>query len=283
MDFEDIEKHIGNVINEYNRRLTPDFEGYSPNEMQQVLYYTFDPDSPITLQKLSEADYKSIPILNQVKYIMNLIAESGEIKLTKLGFLPTKVVADIYQQGFLNDDDIESGISKLYKETDSNTLHLSKILIEIAGLAKKRLGKFSLTKKGEKILSDDQKLLEAIIDAFTLKFNWGYFDGYEAPEIGRLGFGFTLVLLAKYGHEKQPDSFYAKKYFNAYPALLDSFEPGYSTVEEYSTRCYSIRTFERFIDYFGLIEIERVGNGYFKDIYITKTDLFDKLIKVDLA
>src|SRR5690554_5716830 len=142
MDFEDIEKHIGNVINEYNRRLTPDFEGYSPNEMQQVLYYTFDPDSPITLQKLSEADYKSIPILNQVKYIMNLIAESGEIKLTKLGFLPTKVVADIYQQGFLKDELIEDGFSKLYKETDSNTIHLSKILIEIGGLAKKRLGKF---------------------------------------------------------------------------------------------------------------------------------------------
>lgn len=283
MDFKEIEKHIGNAINEYNRSLTPGFEGYSPNEMQQILYFTFGPDSPITLQKLSEADYKSIPILNQVKYIMNLIAESGEIKLTKLGFLPTKLVADIYQQGFLKDEDIESGISKLYKETDSNTLHLSKILIEIGGLAKKRLGKFSLTKKGEKILSDDQKVFQAILDTFTTKFNWGYFDGYEAPEIGRLGFGFTLVLLAKYGHEKHQDSFYAKKYFNAYPALLDSLEPDYSTVEEYSTRCYSIRTFERFLDYFGLIEIERVGKGYFKDIYITKTALFDKLIKVDLA
>ena len=50
---------------------------------------------------MTEPDYKKVPLLNQIKYLAGLIDSQGELKMTSKGFLPVKVVADIYQQGFL--------------------------------------------------------------------------------------------------------------------------------------------------------------------------------------
>ena len=279
MDLNDIQKHIDQVMHEQNNRSVPEFEGYSPFEMHQILHFTFGADSPVKLQKLTDSDYKKIPLLNQIKYLTDLIDKSGEIKLTNKGFLPTKVVSDLYGQGFLEDEHIESGISKLYKETDSITVNLTRILIELAGLTKRRNGKLSLTKSSKKILADNYEFLRLIISTFATKFNWAYYDGYGENQIGQLGYGFSLILLSKYGQKKRLDSFYAEKYFKAYPQLLAPIVPTYGTVESYSTNCYSIRTFDRFLDYFGLIEINGEGKGLDSIKYITKTNLFDRLIK----
>lgn len=184
MDLDDIQKHIDKITNEQNNRAIPEFEGYSPFEMQQVLHFTFGADSPIKLQKLSDPDYQKIPILNLVKYLTDLIAKNGEIKLTNKGFLPTKIVSDLYQQGFMKEEHIEKGILKLYKEADSMSVNLSRILIELAGLIKKRNGKISLTKKGEKTIQDNFRLLVTIVETFTRKFNWAYYDGYGENQIG---------------------------------------------------------------------------------------------------
>lgn len=249
--------------------------------MHQILNFTFFKDSIIKLHPLSDSDYKKIPLLNQIKYLANVIDKNGEVKLTSKGFLPTKLVLDLYQQGFLKDEHIELGISKLYKEADSMTINLTRILLKLTGLVKKRTGKISLTKASKKILNDDTKLLQLVFSTFAEKFNWAYYDGYEEEQIGQLGYGFTLILLSKYGQTKQFNSFYAEKYFKAFPHLLDSIEEqSYSTKEDYVTRCYSLRTFERFLDYFGLITIEKNGISMRDPTYITKTDLFDKLIKV---
>lgn len=279
MDLKNIQKHIDQVMIEQNNRSIPEFEGYSPFEMHKILHFTFAIDSPLKLQKLSDSDYEKIPILNQVRYLIDLIKKNEEIKLTNKGFLPTKIVSDLYSQGFLKDELIEKGISKLYKETDSITINLTRILIELSGLAKKRTGKISLTKSSKKILEDNEKLLRQIFLTFTNKFNWAYYDGYGENQIGQLGYGFTLILLSKYGQIKRQDSFYAEKYFKAYPKLLDSLEPTYGTLERYSGMCYSIRTFERFLVYFGLIRIDEEKKGFDSIKYISKTKLFDRLIK----
>ncbi|MCF8309323.1 MAG: hypothetical protein K9I68_09975 [Bacteroidales bacterium] len=280
MDYEELQRQISQVMHEQNNRSVPEFEGYSPAEMYQVLNFTFGPESPIQLQKLSDSDYKKIPILNQIKYLADIIAEKGELKLTAKGYLPTKIVADIYSQRFLTDDLIESGIAKLYKESDSMSINLTRILTEISGLAKKRKGILSLTKAGEKTISDNHKLLKLILNTFATKFNWAYYDGYGENQIGQLGSGFSLILLSIYGNKKRLDTFYADKYFKAFPALFEGESPTrFMTKKEHLGNCYSIRTFDRFLDYFGLINIEMSSKSWDADKYISKTDLFDKFIK----
>jgi hypothetical protein len=266
-------------MQEQNYKGNPDFEGYSLYEMHQILYFTFGPESPIKIQELSDSDYKKIPLLNQVKYLMELINENQEIKLTKNGYLPTKIVANIYDQGFFSKGHVESNSSKLYKETDLLTVNLSRILLELSRLTKKRYDKLSLTKSGEKIINDNEKLLKTILETYATKFNWPYLDPYYENLIGQLGYGFSLILLSKYGNEKRLDSFYARKYFNAFPHLLDFKKPAYGTIESYSTACYSMRTFSRFLELFGLINIEDEGEWPNRIRYVTKTELFDRLIE----
>src|SRR5690606_7927715 len=281
MDFEELQRDLDRIMNNLNNEVNEDFEGYSPLEMQHILYYTLGPESPIRLKKLSEAEYRDIPMLNLVKHLTGLIAKNGEIKLTAKGFLPTKIVSELYQQGYHKEEQIESGITKLYKETDSMTVNLSRILSELSGLVKKRSGKISLTKTGEKIIQDDVALLAIIFETFAAKFNWAYYDGYGDNKIGQLGYGFSLILLSKYGKQKQLNTFYARKYLKAFPALLDPLVPRHDTPEAYASRCYSIRTFDRYLDYFGLVQIEKESESYNSKKYITITPLFDKLIEVE--
>ena len=267
-------------MNEQNNRGIPDFEGYSPTEMQFILYDTFGKNSPIQLLELSEPDYNNIPILKQIKYLLKIIDEKGELRLTAKGFLPTKIVSNIYDQEFIKDEMIESGISKLYKETDSMSINLTRILSELSGIIKKRNKKLSLTKKGKKELNDNRKLFENIITTFGTRFNWAYYDGYGNNQIGQLGFGFSLILISKYGSEKREDSFYSKKYLSAFPLLIEQIEPSnFRPREKQASDCYSLRTFDRFLDYFGIIKIESEAKWNSKK-FIKKTELYDKLIKV---
>ncbi len=276
---DELQKHFERVIFEQNNQGLSDFEGYSPAEMRFILYDTFGDNSPIQIRELAGSDYKRIPILNQIKYLLHLVDNQGELKLTNKGYLLTKIVSEIYSQGFIKEEHIESGISKLYKETDSITINLTRILIEISGLVKKRNNKLSLTKKGKSIIGNDFKLLSLIFRILGNKFNWAYYDGYGQNSIGQVGFGFTLILLGKYGAEKRIDKFYSDKYFKAFPDSIDEITDSYfDTNQVQAEKCYSLRTFDRFLDYFGLVKIES-KDRIFADKYVTKTELFDKLIK----
>ncbi|MFA7325374.1 MAG: hypothetical protein WC121_01800 [Candidatus Kapaibacterium sp.] len=281
MNIEDLQKEIDKIMNEQNDRGIPDFEGYSPNEMTQILYSTFEKDSKIILQELTDEEYNKIPILNQIKYLMNLISESGELKLTATGALPPKVVSELYNQGFLVERTFEAGISKLTKEIDSITVSLTRILTELSGIAKKRAGKLSLTKKGEKLLKDNSKLLELIFKTFTTKFSWAYYDYFKNNQIGQFGFGFSLILISKYGNKRQDVNYFAEKYLIAFPNLVeDKLDEYFESFESQSYYCYSVRTFNRFLDYFSLISIDKSEKDIFGPTYIKKTELFDKLIKI---
>ncbi len=279
MDLKEIQANIDREMHEQNHAGKPDFQGYSPDEMHHLLYFTFGDESPIETQSPDKVDYNKIPILNQVRYLLNVVDKSGELKLTQRGNLPVKTVSDIYKQGFLKDKMIESGSSKLYKEEDSLTVHLTRILVEISGLVKKRNGKLSLTKAAAKTLSDDYAFLQLILKSFCTKFNWAYFDGYGENNIAQLGYGFSLILLSKFGERERPQSFYAENYFQAFPRLLDPLEPRFGTKAEYAAQCYSLRTFDRFLRFFGLVDIHSDGESFPADSLVSKTDLFDKLIK----
>jgi len=272
----EIQKHLEQLMLEKNNRGNPAFEGYSSIEMEHILYDTFGDKSPIQLQHLTENEYNTIPMLRQIKYLVNLIAETGELKLTAKGYLPTKVVSDIYNQGFIRDEYIETGFMKLYKETDCSVISLTRILIVMAGIVKKRKNKLSLTKSGEKTITDNYKLLRLILETMGHQFNWAYFDLYGSNSIGQLGYGFSLMLLHKYGDEKRLDGFYADKYFTAFPDLLAPLPPE-AYKNEYAG-CYALRTFERFLSYFGVIEYKR--NRKVSETMVQKTPLFDKLIKI---
>ncbi len=264
----------------FNTYEISNFEGYSSNEIHTIIFDTFGENSPIQLIELSVADFKKIPFLNQIKYLLQIIYDMGELKLTAGGSLPLKIVSDIYRQHYIKEEPIEAGTYKLYRERDAISINLIRIILQLSGLVKKRNKKLSLTKKGKNELKNNFKLLKSILKTFETKLNWGYFDAYGDNGIGQFGFGFSLILLSKYGNIQRQDLFYAKKYLSAFPKLLEQLEtPRFGTSEEEFYKCYSLRTFDRFLDYFGLVEIN-YKNKFNSDKFIRKTELFDKLIKI---
>jgi hypothetical protein len=270
---DSIEKYVIEAINKRNNEPVADFEGYSPTEMQLILYNTFDSQSPVQIQKVNSEIYKNVPVFNQVKFLFNLINEQKELKLTNKGFLPTKIVAELYGKGYLKDYFIEKGISKLYRESDVPTINLAKIMVELSTLVKKRNNKLTFTKKGVKQINNDNLLFQNIFETFTTKFNWSYFDGFSNEEIGQSGFGFTLILLDKYGKEYRTPEFYADKYLKAFH--FKSTNPELEFADN-PKRTYTIRTFERFLDYFGFIEYDKNE----KNPKVRKTKIFNELIKI---
>jgi hypothetical protein len=283
MTLEDLQRHLDKIMQEMNRKSKPEFEGYSPEEMTAILYSAFYQKSPVQFKHLTDADCERVPIFNQIKYLAGVIADKGEIQLTKKGFLPVKVVADLYEQGFMKDDLIEAGINKLHKEADSLVINLAHILLKISGLAKTHHGKLSLTKAGEKTIADNNKLLQLIFNIFATKLNWAYFDGYGQNDVGQLGVRFTLILLSKYGSERRRDHFYAEKYFKAFPALLEAKAPTMfgDTLTDFN-RCYSMRIFDRFLNFFGFVDTEPADKqGLFvRKFFVTKTSLLDKFVEI---
>lgn len=280
MDVHISQEDLNRIMNEENNKPRPYFEGYSSYEMHYLIYKPFEPGSPIVVQNLTDEDYDKIPLFYLVRHLMKHIEEKKEIKLTQAGNLPVKIVLELYTLGFqVSGQEIpEDYIPR--KEADSYRVHVCHIVIQLAGLIKKRNGKISLTRKGQKQLQSNEKLFGTILTTFFFKFSWAYLGYFENEDIGQLGSGFSILLMAKYGHKKRPDTFYSEKYFNAFPALLDNIIPKFDTLQSYASLCYQSRTFYTFMEAFGLVATESTGKSDGLDIYVTKTELFDKLFKI---
>lgn len=279
---DDIQRHINEYMHRQNNQGLPRFEGYSPIEVEYLLRFPLEPNSPIVLLKGADSDYNKIPILNQVKYLLNQIHESNGMKLTKAGYLPTKLVTETMRQNFLNleVDADQDFITK--KEMDSPFIHLTVNLMTISGLVKKRNGTISLTNQTKKVLNHNAALFRKIFEAFMLKYNWSYQSwGYEG-EIGQLGFGYTLILLSKYGNTYRPSSFYAEKYFTAFPDLLKSVNPIYGTVEEFANDIYRSRSFLKYSDYFNLFDVQDNEDWKDRKVKVKKSVVFERLIKCEI-
>ncbi len=281
LGLDDLQKKLNQIRDMENRKPIPEFEGYSAEDMHQIMYFTFKANCPIQIKLLKEEEYLKIPILNQIRYLAEIINREGGLKLTVTGNLPVKVVKELYEQGFYKEKYIEIGWVKLNTEDSSNFIKLSKYLIQLSGIAKKEKNKLILTKKSKNILNDNSSLFQAIFSAYTEKMNWAFFDYYGDHNIGQLAYGFSLILLSKYGNIKRLDQFYAEKYITAFPALLNYISSKeYRSVKEGAYDCYSFRTFNQFLKYFGLITIEEEGIIPDKKTFITKTELFDLLFEI---
>lgn len=271
-NLEDLKRVLEERMIEHNRNPTSNFDGLSPEQMGALKDYfpANHPSSPLKKNDLGPDDLGQCPLLLQFRFILEKMRDGKEIKLTKTGALPTSMVKEIYAQGYLKNYWIESGYAKVYSETKIEEINITRLLMEISSLVKKRHNKLSLTKKGEKIIDDGNLILNELLQILFYNFNWGYFDGYESDNIGMVIPGFSIYLIKKYGHMKRNASFYAQKYFEAFPILGGSRS---------DHNCYISRTFSRFFRFLGLVEVpdERFFD---KGLMVEKTPLCDALFSL---
>ena len=94
-------------------------------------------------------------------------------------------------------------------------------------------------------------------------------------------FLFSLLLLSRHGDQQRSDSFYCERFLKAFPMLLQGVPASeYWTPEKFVGNCYSLRVLQRFAEFFGLVEIERIGDRMVPDeIKIRKRPLLDEVVK----
>jgi hypothetical protein len=283
----DIYKQIEAEVMLRNNSPIADFENLSPTNFHYILYDTYNENSPVHFQKLIENEtLDKISLFRVVEDFVKIIEREKFIKLTPLGALPKKVMVELYDKKYIYDELIEIGITKLWKEQDCIAIMSTKIVAEIAGITKKANGKLTLTKKGTSFLKAEnrQEFFELFIKTFADKFNWSYNDGYPEKPIGQVGWTFTIFLLGKFGKQYQLDSFYAEKYSKALPDFLNEFESNIlRTKTEHFTSCYRVRSFERFLEWFGLVEIQKEGKTFAdKEAKIKSSVILTKVFNIDI-
>ena len=280
MSLEEANKIAKQLMQQQNNSPVDDFQGLSPFQMHYLIHEPLHPDSILKIKELSEEQLESIPMFCQIRFLAQIIADSNGLKLTQSGFLPMKVVEAVYNQGYIKEYFVEQGIQKRMREDEIASIYIARILLEVMGMTKIRSGKLSLTKKAEKLLANGQLFLNTLLQNYLKKFNWGFMDGYEDDRIGQMAGAFSIYLVHKFGNQKRMDTFYAEKYIQAFPMLLDSPIPVHQEPVDYVGHIYIYRAIQQFLVYFGLIEYQR-GKRYDDDSFVVKTPVFDELVSFD--
>jgi len=263
-----------------NSRPLANFEDFSPTEMHHIMYNLFGENCPVQLAEFTEKDCDSAPLFRQIKMLLEIIEKEKNMKLTKTGNLPPRVVKEVYAVG-APEPFIQSGIVNIRTEKDSNSVQMARIAVDLMGVIKKRNNSLSLTNKGGKLIKDNRKLLSDLLTVIFTRFNSAYFDIYSSDNIGNIGLGFNLLLLNKYGKEERRDTFYADKYFKAFTTLLEEITEVYKPREKIAANCYSFRVFDVLLYNLGLVTIEEVDKYMPSHIkMIRRTDLFVVLFNI---
>jgi hypothetical protein len=224
------------------------------------LYETYGEKSPLQFNKnLDDNTLDQIPLFRIAEEYLKIIQRDKQIKLTPLGALPKKVMVELYDKRILLDEHIESGLVKLWREQDCISIANARFTTQLAGLVRKANGKLALTKKGVKLLLPENRitLFKLFFQTFTEKLMWGSNDLYPDKTVGQLGWAFSVFMLTKFGDQANSTDFYSEKYLKAFPNFITFFKPSYSTPERQCAHCYSTRTFDRFLLWFGFVTVEK--------------------------
>jgi hypothetical protein len=264
-----------------------EYEGYTRKEIQEVLYNIFSDKCPVRIRtNIPDVILDQIPFLNLSEFLFHQVEKSGMIKLTKQGNLPVKLVSQVYEQKFITEPFVEEGLRKLYKEEDSIAINVCRLVLSFAGLIKKRKNLLTVTDKGKKAISNRVEFLRIVMQTFAQRFNWASLDGYGNSRTGQFGFGYTLMMLNKYGNEIKPVEFYSDKYMIAFPALLDDFilisVYRSADITRSFSRCFTIRSFERYLEFFNLAEVTYEGNALMREnVKVKPSGIFLEVFEFD--
>ncbi len=264
VDINRINERLQTVTARLNSTMRSDFNGLSPDEMHIIMYHPFTDQCVVSLNRLRKEQYDKIPLVRQALFLMNTLSEK-ELKFTKLGWLPLKIVAEVYALG-QPEWIIEELNQKRINEYDANSVWMARIILELLGWIKTRKGVLSLTIKGKKAKSDIDSAANEILRFSLIGVGLHTFDGNEDGRIGNLGMAYSVWLLHKFGSTWHSGDFYQEHYQTVF-----NFPDIYNI--------YETRVFARLFYWLGLVEtrLNKQTNPPYQWEY-RKTDLLQMVL-----
>ncbi len=280
---EQLQAVANQFMQQKNQRPQDDFQGLSPEQVHRMLNFPFDSPEIVSFPKVLSVEPEA-PILTLVQWISDAIDVKG-LKATAKGNLPQKLCRNAaldYRKG-LADDDIQHRM-RVNKEEDFMDLHVTRIIMELAGLLRKTKGRFFLTRKYHQLADQagNVALYPELFQTFCSKFNWGYWDRYPDIPFIQQSFLFSLYLLRQHGGDWKPSGFYIDAFLKAFPMVVDEVDPlPYFTAEDEIRHCYSIRALERFLQFMGLSNMEEIPSDkpFPREYRIMKLPLLQEVVR----
>ncbi len=257
-----------NDLSEFDDTPDENLLGLSYRDLLALQIFPFAQTSPLKIRKhISVEVLDKLPIFRLCEDVLAIVAREKSLKLTPKGNLPLKVVRELYENGAIPDEAIELGISKSFRENVIISIYAARQVCTLAGLIKKRNNALSLTIKGQKLRTDRSALFAKILYAHVWDFDTWQFDGYPDRATG-MGNHIIWYMLLKYGQEERSTMFYADSYLSFFPELIEAFGNDYTTPIVQFLRCFEVRVFYRFNDWWGFTE---TTNNRHSEANTTKT------------
>lgn len=240
VDINRVNEHLQEIMIRQNSAPRSDLNGLSPEDMHNIMYDPFRDQCVVQLNKLDKNQYELVPLIRQALFLLNTLNEK-DLKLTKLGWLPLKIVADAYRIG-QPEWIIEELKQKRINEYEVGAVWMARIILELLGWIKTRKGVLSLTVKGRKAFSNIDAAANEILRFSFVGVGLHTFDAVEDDRIGNLGIAYSVWLLNQFGSEWHFGSFYQEHYQKAF-----NFPDKYTI--------YETRVFSRLFYWLGIVEM----------------------------
>ncbi len=263
VDIKRIDERLQVITRRHNKTPRSEFNGLSPEEMHNLIHYPFDCRCVVRLNKLGKEQYDKIPLVRQSLFLLETIGKT-ELRLTKLGWLPLKIVAEAYPLG-QPEWIIEEFQQKKINEYDAKSVWMARNIIEFLGWIKTRKGVLSLTAKGKKALLNIDEAANEIIRSTLTEVGLHAFDGVEDDRIGNLGIAYSIWMLNQFGSTWHSGSFYQEHYQKVFDF------PDCHNI-------YETRVFKRLFYWLGIVTIRQNKQiGGFSENDYKKTNLLSMI------
>lgn len=172
--------------------------GLSPEQLYALLCTRWDDtDTAVTFATdLTPEDVAGSAMVRNGQLLLQAIADAGSVRLTKTGNMNRKFLHAVARETRWPGGEEEEFFtySKQPNETDLIPVHFLRVLLDQAGLLKKRKGVLTLTKKGEAAMRPDAagELQVALFRTMCRKFNLAYLD--RIPEYHGIQQSYAAIL-----------------------------------------------------------------------------------------
>jgi len=214
-----------------------DFLGLSPNQVHELLQSPLNCPSvfkPLFNAEAVNRELDTAPVMRMAKALIDDMGDKG-IRLTGKGNLPLKHVKAMIDAGGESIVFPMAGFSAARSEEDVLGVHLTRVLMEIAGYTKKEKGRLLLKKSAAKRIEKKGwlTLYMDILSAALSQFNWAWMDHREGMDDVQYIGPFIFWLLSVKGGQWLPVQDYLSDMLKAFPRLpLAAYPVSYASEEQ---------------------------------------------------
>lgn len=186
---DELNARLAERMDEYNRTPQARLGGLSPVQVARLIYADWNsPEGAVRVDEtLPLEELAGVALLANARTFLRALLEAGGTRATQTGNLNRRFVARLVEAFVWPEGELEIlEYSSRLNETDLWSLHVLRVLLELAGLVARRKGTWRVTGRGRELLADERagELYARLFRTHFLELNLGYLGlGAEAPSL----------------------------------------------------------------------------------------------------